>query len=190
MPQLGSPCCLPAASLLPAAPLLPPCCLPAASLASDAQCTTLASLGRHPKLSKLAPLCNERNTRPRKSDPGRTRTCNPRLRRPMPYPLGHGAMWKPCAGSKIDDFGPSMGVWTLNFLFCGFETEDSDRPGGCQFGGSLGMVWGCLVGCFWRFGGCRWAACIGQCKTGNARRAVHRQAQRTLSTQRCTTQKK
>ena len=25
------------------------------------------------------------------SDPGRTRTCNPRLRRPMPYPLGHGA---------------------------------------------------------------------------------------------------
>ena len=26
-------------------------------------------------------------------DPGRTRTCNPRLRRPMPYPLGHGAMF-------------------------------------------------------------------------------------------------
>ena len=26
-----------------------------------------------------------------KHDPGRTRTCNPRLRRPMPYPLGHGA---------------------------------------------------------------------------------------------------
>ena len=25
-------------------------------------------------------------------DPGRTRTCNPRLRRPMPYPLGHGAL--------------------------------------------------------------------------------------------------
>ena len=25
------------------------------------------------------------------SDPGRTRTYNPRLRRPMPYPLGHGA---------------------------------------------------------------------------------------------------
>ena len=25
------------------------------------------------------------------ADPGRTRTCNPRLRRPMPYPLGHGA---------------------------------------------------------------------------------------------------
>ena len=24
-------------------------------------------------------------------DPGRTRTCNPRLRRPMPYPLGRGA---------------------------------------------------------------------------------------------------
>ena len=23
-------------------------------------------------------------------DPGRPRTCNPRLRRPMPYPLGHG----------------------------------------------------------------------------------------------------
>ena len=27
-----------------------------------------------------------------KNDPGRTRTCNPRLRRPMPYPLGHGAI--------------------------------------------------------------------------------------------------
>ena len=27
-------------------------------------------------------------------DPGRTRTCNPRLRRPMPYPLGHGARQK------------------------------------------------------------------------------------------------
>ena len=26
-------------------------------------------------------------------DPGRTRTCNPRLCRPMPYPLGHGANW-------------------------------------------------------------------------------------------------
>ena len=26
-------------------------------------------------------------------DPGRTRTCNPRLRRLMPYPLGHGAMF-------------------------------------------------------------------------------------------------
>ena len=24
-------------------------------------------------------------------DPGRTRTCNPRLRRPRPYPVGHGA---------------------------------------------------------------------------------------------------
>ena len=25
------------------------------------------------------------------NDPGRTQTCNLRLRRPMPYPLGHGA---------------------------------------------------------------------------------------------------
>ena len=29
--------------------------------------------------------------RARCNDPGRTRTCNPRPRRPMPYPLGHGA---------------------------------------------------------------------------------------------------
>ena len=29
----------------------------------------------------------------RNNDPGRTRTCNPRLRRPMPYPLGHGARY-------------------------------------------------------------------------------------------------
>ena len=29
----------------------------------------------------------------RHPDPGRTRTCNPRLRRPMPYPSGHGAMF-------------------------------------------------------------------------------------------------
>jgi hypothetical protein len=26
-----------------------------------------------------------------RNDPGRTRTCNPRLRKPMPYPVGHGA---------------------------------------------------------------------------------------------------
>ena len=32
------------------------------------------------------------------NDPGRTRTCNPWLRRPMPYPLGHGAF---CELSKI-----------------------------------------------------------------------------------------
>ena len=30
-------------------------------------------------------------TMPPPHDPGRTRTCNPQLRRPMPYPLGHGA---------------------------------------------------------------------------------------------------
>ena len=30
------------------------------------------------------------------NDPGRTRTCNPRLRRPMPYPLGHGASDASC----------------------------------------------------------------------------------------------
>jgi hypothetical protein len=28
------------------------------------------------------------------NEPGRTRTCNPRLRRPMPYPLGHGSIFK------------------------------------------------------------------------------------------------
>ena len=32
-----------------------------------------------------------------RNDPGRTRTCNPRLRRPMPYPLGHGAN---CSASR------------------------------------------------------------------------------------------
>ena len=31
---------------------------------------------------------------PSHNDPGRTRTCNPRLRGPMPYPLGHGAVNK------------------------------------------------------------------------------------------------
>ena len=36
--------------------------------------------------------CRPRPTRMHEQDdPGRTRTCNPRLRRPMPYPLGHGA---------------------------------------------------------------------------------------------------
>ena len=29
---------------------------------------------------------------PTSNEPGRTRTCNPRLRRPMPYPLGHGSI--------------------------------------------------------------------------------------------------
>jgi hypothetical protein len=36
-------------------------------------------------------LCTSGNFSQTKDDPGRTRTCNPRLRRPMPYPLGHGA---------------------------------------------------------------------------------------------------
>ena len=35
------------------------------------------------------------------NDPGRTRTCNPRLRRPMPYPLGHGALAK--VSTLLDD---------------------------------------------------------------------------------------
>ena len=44
-----------------------------------------------------------------KNDPGRTRTCNPRLRRPMPYPLGHGATcqisyWVPVKLSLLRPF--------------------------------------------------------------------------------------
>ena len=35
-----------------------------------------------------------------KNDPSRTRTCNPRLRRPMPYPLGHGAKCLMCLRCK------------------------------------------------------------------------------------------
>jgi hypothetical protein len=34
-------------------------------------------------------------------DPGRTRTCNPRLRGPMPYPLGHGATWCPTKLKRV-----------------------------------------------------------------------------------------
>ena len=34
-------------------------------------------------------------SRAQTDDPGRTRTCNPRLRSPMPYPLGHGANGRP-----------------------------------------------------------------------------------------------
>lgn len=36
-----------------------------------------------------------------KDDPGRTRTCNPRLRRPMPYPLGHGAKCQMIANINV-----------------------------------------------------------------------------------------
>ena len=41
----------------------------------------------------------------RENDPGRTRTCNPRLRRPMPYPLGHGARckWSRRAPCNVSD---------------------------------------------------------------------------------------
>ena len=39
------------------------------------------------------------------NDPGRTRTCNPRLRRPMPYPLGHGA----CAINDRKEHGLRFG---------------------------------------------------------------------------------
>ena len=34
---------------------------------------------------------HRRRSRSVANDPGRTRTCNPRFRGPMPYPLGHGA---------------------------------------------------------------------------------------------------
>ena len=39
----------------------------------------------HPGSSCVAPSL-------RADDPGRTRTCDPRLRGPMPCPLGHGAV--------------------------------------------------------------------------------------------------
>ena len=38
-----------------------------------------------------------------KNDPGRTRTCNPRLRRPMLFPLGHGARWQSCTEVTTKD---------------------------------------------------------------------------------------
>ena len=55
--------------------------------------------------TNLCCACDFRNLASREvfaNDPGRTRTCNPRLHRPMPYPLGHGAivviglLWKSC----------------------------------------------------------------------------------------------
>jgi hypothetical protein len=42
-------------------------------------------------------------------DPGRTRTCNPRLRRPMPYPLGHGAWCSQSVASTAWKY--PEGVW-------------------------------------------------------------------------------
>ena len=47
-------------------------------------------------VSVLCSLCTSGNFSQTKNDPGRTRTCNPRLRRPMPYPLGHGASCFTC----------------------------------------------------------------------------------------------
>ena len=51
--------------------------------------------GRDVGCPQLQEACHHSGTRFaikfEKNDPGRTRTCNPRLRRPMPYPLGHGA---------------------------------------------------------------------------------------------------
>ena len=38
-----------------------------------------------PDVARNSDVCTTTN------DPGRTRACNPRLRRLMPYPLGHGA---------------------------------------------------------------------------------------------------
>ena len=45
----------------------------------------------------LAPLVTQPLVTASQHDPGRTRTCNPRLRRPMPYPLGHGTCYRDAA---------------------------------------------------------------------------------------------
>lgn len=55
------------------------------------------------------------------NDPGRTRTCNPRLRRPMPYPLGHGAF---CSRSTIR-FG--FLVAPPKATFCNWERLGGSR---------------------------------------------------------------
>ena len=60
--------------------------------ASD--CRTFAAIRRPPARFRVAgPLSapSHSATLHRRNDPGRARTCNPRPRRPMPYPLGHGA---------------------------------------------------------------------------------------------------
>ena len=60
----------------------------------------------------------DRKPQPLTNDPGRTRTCNPRLRRPMPYPLGHGAR---CLHGACDAQYKMQIVWgyfgaTLNYI--------------------------------------------------------------------------
>ena len=55
------------------------------------------------------------------NDPGRTRTCNPRLRRPMPYPLGHGAFCSLAAnfaGEQLTSRPLLLGVVALRRVAC------------------------------------------------------------------------
>ena len=61
--------------------------------------TSIHGAWRHAGVRFLLPGVSvppRRQVAMRKNDPGRTRTCNPRLRRPMPYPLGHGARCQTC----------------------------------------------------------------------------------------------
>ena len=55
----------------------------------------------HPSMFIISMSNNPRKRLLNENDPGRTRTCNPRLRRPMPHPLGHGACDMPLGQTAI-----------------------------------------------------------------------------------------
>ena len=63
--------------------------MPAPRGAAVVGCTTCTRPRRGVRMSAKGGLAN---------DPGRARACNPRLCRPMPYPLGHGASCFAAAG--------------------------------------------------------------------------------------------
>ena len=53
------------------------------------------------------------------NDPGRTRTCNLRFRRPTPYPLGHGA----------DAYNDESNFWMVCILaLCDLDVEKLVSP--------------------------------------------------------------
>ena len=66
-------------------------CCAGAFIESAADTNTYCCQFGRPKLAPQATCSRKACQCGKQNDPGRTRACNPRLRRPMPYPLDHGA---------------------------------------------------------------------------------------------------
>ena len=81
------------------------------------------------------------------NDPGRTRTYNPRLRKPMPYPLGHGASRLTLAGEVCKQ--------SARFLTF-FPPRDPAKQSWCFSSRQGGRCWVCPLLLLWLL----WVLCL------------------------------